>query len=212
VPRLTPAEVVSLWCRVSDLSPRFALGSAYHETRYNPGENDVGDQPNQADSTSYGLYQLNRTEQASALVWGDLNDPEVNTKVFASISAARLASLETAAAAKGGWTSDGDRWAYLAMAHNMGLGSALKTIARYGGNWSAYKARNPSLPFVAKGYGDDVITGGPDWSDSYLPLDGSGPMVGAGTETLIKYALIACGAWLAWRLYKGQAAVPGGIV
>jgi hypothetical protein len=55
-----------------------------------------------------------------------------------------------------------DVWAYLALAHNQGLGAALKTIRTYGLDWDAYKKRNPTMTGIIE-YGDDCISGGPAW-------------------------------------------------
>jgi hypothetical protein len=205
--QLSPSEVVTLWKKYStDIPARFALGSAYHESHYNPGENDIGDQPNQADSTSYGLYQLNRTEQAAALVFGDLNDADTNTKVFAAVQATRLAAIR---AASGGDDHGDDVWAYLGMSHNMGLGSTLKTIAQHGLDWQAYKDRNPDLKFVTGGYGDDCISGGPDWSNDFDSINSPSGGAGAGTDLILKYLLLAGAAFLLWNIANGREPLAG---
>jgi len=53
--------------------------------------------------------------------------------------------------------------AYLAVAHNKGMGYARLTIHRYGMDWDAYKSRNVHDNLVDHGYGEDCITGGPQW-------------------------------------------------
>jgi hypothetical protein len=61
-----------------------------------------------------------------------------------------------------------DTWAFLAIAHNEGLGAAEKTIMAHGLNWSAWKKRNPRLAAMAA-YGDDCITGGDRWAEANSP-------------------------------------------
>ncbi len=211
---LTPRQIVDLWREYStDIPAKFALGSAWHETQYNAGETDTGDQGDGSDSI--GLYQLSLYEQGVAVVIGSLIDPEINTQVFATIQGTRLSTIEAAALVKGGWATDTDKWAFLGMAHNMGLGAATKTILTYGGDWNAYKARNPNLPFVAKGYGDDCISGGPDWTDD-LAGDGNGNALtdpsggpGAGTVQLFKLAGIALGIYVLYNLSRNRPALAG---
>ena len=87
------------------------------------------------------------------------------TIVMVDLAAARYTRLVQAASAWDGtlWTTGiSSLWAYLALAHNQGLAAALKTIAKYGVDWPAYKARNPQLADMGR-YGDDCITGGSKW-------------------------------------------------
>ena len=55
---------------------------------------------------------------------------------------------------------DGGLRAYLAIAHNHGMGYVRLTIHRYGLDWARYKARNPLDLIVKHGYGEDCVTGG----------------------------------------------------
>lgn len=60
----------------------------------------------------------------------------------------------------------GDLRAYLAIAHNKGMGFARLTIQRYRMDWMLYKKRNPTDNIVDHGYGEDCITGGSNWPGS----------------------------------------------
>ena len=62
--------------------------------------------------------------------------------------------------------------AYLAIAHNKGMGFARLTIQRYGMDWTAYKERNPHDSIVDHGYGEDCVTGGPQWTGQ-APVTGT---------------------------------------
>ena len=173
--RLSPAELLRLWVKYTARIPtRFALGTAQHESNLCPSSVTKGDQKD--GSSSDGLYQLSFSPNAEGTLralypLANLLDAEDNTKLFVAVCERRLddilkwsgRTLENATP---------DVWAYLGMAHNMGPGATKKTIEQYGLNWAAYKARNPALAFVAKAYGDDVITGGRLWTpglDAILP-------------------------------------------
>lgn len=79
-----------------------------------------------------------------------------------------------------------DFYAYLGIAHNLGIGTAISSIRTYGMNWAAFKARpeNASLNIVqdrANGnYGDDISTGG-KWftEDMAAPFDAAGAVIPA---------------------------------
>lgn len=56
----------------------------------------------------------------------------------------------------------GQMRAYLAVAHNTGLATAMRSVDAWGMDWNAFKLRNPKMLVVSHGYGDDCITGGPE--------------------------------------------------
>jgi hypothetical protein len=215
--KLTPQQVVDLWRQyTTDIPWQYALGSAQHESDLEPGPgaDTSGDQPKLSDSTSYGLYQMSTFEQGLAVVIGDIHDPDVNTKIFYLTMSKKLGAIRAAA----GFDDHGsDVWAYLGMAHNMGLGSALKTIAQHGLDWQAYKDRNPDLPFVSKGYGDDCISGGKyadQVSISDTVTDADGNTIAAGSENantawIVKLVLIAGGGYILWNLANGREPLAG---
>jgi hypothetical protein len=160
------ADVVAAWRRHSTLVPAsYALGTAQHETDFTLNERDV----EESGYVSLGLYQVGAEEMAQVgmpLATHDPFDLEIITLVMVDLAEVRLRRIADAAW-RGGWATlvsnpgsvNPDVWAYLALAHNQGLGACLKTIAAHGLDWAAYKARNPQLEDMAA-YGDDCVSGG----------------------------------------------------
>lgn len=201
--RLTADEVVALWVKYSPNIPAaFALGSATHESDLDPSVVSRGDQSDGSDSI--GLYQISKAEAIAALrPLADLLDAEDNTAVFASIMETKLAAIRAYCDVNGIQTGEPDLWAYLAMSHNMGIGSVRKTLATYGMDWPGYKLRNPGLAFVAKGYGDDAITGGRHAGEVTPTVNEEGQAVDLQTATgegdtglLPRVLLVIAVAWL----------------
>src|SRR5437879_457989 len=78
--RVAPWDIVQSWVRFSDISPRFIVGSALHETGYKVNERDIGDQGDGSDSD--GLMQISAAEARSVgLGWNDLFDLDDNLQV-----------------------------------------------------------------------------------------------------------------------------------
>lgn len=163
--RTSPAEVVAAWLRYTQRIPaEFALGTAQHESNFTLNEVDT----EESGFTSKGVFQLSE-EEANDVDFpeADLLDLEDATKVFCLLCERRLQRIIQVANLHAE-NLPADVWAYLALAHNQGLDAALKSIERYGLNWTAYKQRNPQFKGMAA-YGDDVISGG---SNSVAALDG----------------------------------------
>jgi hypothetical protein len=155
-----PTSVVLLWRKHSTLvSASYALGTAQHETDFTLNEKDT--EP--SGYVSMGLYQIGAEEMAQVGMPLGSHDPydlETITIIMVDLAEARLKRIMNAARLTVDlYTPPPDVWAYLALAHNQGLGACLKTIAAHGMNWSAYCARNPQLADMAA-YGNDCITGG----------------------------------------------------
>lgn len=180
-----PSDVAT-WARMSTsrISVKYMLATALHETNYAVNEVDVeSDAP-----PTYGLYQVRREEARDVGMPGaDLLDPVQCTLVFARLAEKNYDAIVDALppALRVVFNARVDRWAYLAIAHNEGVGhfapaladgrhsGALVTIHNYGVNWGdpsvpaevddprSYRGRNIGRPIVR--YGDDCITGGPHW-------------------------------------------------
>lgn len=218
------AAVAAAWLRTGEkvIPPQFAVGTAPHESGYAVNIRDI----ESTGHTTGGVFELDIATLSPFIVGDAIAAGMPEKDVFnlddaCSIFAARcryyLARIVSAANAYESSNSTGmtwpdappagsQIWAYVAIAHNQGLGSAssgkgaLGTIARYGVDWAGYKSRNPTVNIaVDRGsgiYGDDVITGGPDWSEGLAnPFDASGaaidvPTVDAFTSSRIRLALV----------------------
>lgn len=204
------------WYAVERVIPTAAaVGFALHETNYKTNERDI----ETSGHTTGGVFQLD-LPTVSPFVLGDaiaagMPEKDVFTlddacAVFAARCRYYLARLQRnvdAYNAKNGiaavnWDSPpSDIWAYVAIAHNQGLGAALLTVTTYGLDWAGYKARNPTVNIsMDRGsgiYGDDVISGGPDYTQEMsAPFDASGatipaPLFGSFFESNLRLALVA---------------------
>lgn len=185
--KVSPSDIVDAWRQVSSRIPaRFAVGTAKHETDYTLNETDAGDQSDGTDSI--GLFQISRAEALSAgHPLADLTSLSDACTVFAVLM---HRNLDKILSLSGESPLNPDVWAYLAMSHNMGMGAVEKTIKQYGLDWGAYKARNPAVPLVAHGYGDDVVSGGPDWDPAWDELPPPDASVDATDPAKIGLALV----------------------
>lgn len=154
----TPKEVIRIAGLLpTSLSMRFLVGSAQHESNFAINEVDT----EVSGFQTFGIFQLSKDEaKEMGSPNADLLDLYTSTRIFCRLMEKRLTSITKAS----NLTSKEDYWAYLAIAHNQGLGACLKTIKNHGLDWEAYKKRNPKIRIVSSGYGDDCITGG-----SYYP-------------------------------------------
>lgn len=221
----SPRAIAQSWLKASRvIPPQFAVGTAYHETSYTVNELDVEpdghttggvfqsdvatvDPLNIGDAAKVGMPEL------------DIFDLDDACMVFAALCERNLKKIFDAVDAWNGARGlplidrdvpPPDVWSYLALAHNQGIGStsstkgALGTIAHFGLDWADYKRRNAGQPWGAiatdRGhgiYGDDVVTGGPDWRDEYAsPFDEAGnpiaaPTVSAGAQSQLRLGLLA---------------------
>jgi hypothetical protein len=216
---VTPRAVAKAWLRETRvIPPQFAVGTALHESSYTLNEIDLPTAGSK-DHTTGGIFQLDvatfvpiNIGDAAAVGMPDKNiyDLADACAVFAALSERRLRRILDAADL---WLADHqygpldhfnpppDVWAYLALAHNQGLGACLKTIAAYGLDWADYKRRNPTvnISMVRNGriYGDDAIGGGPDWLDEFAnPFDEDA----AGDEVAIPAPTISAAASSQLRL------------
>ncbi len=158
-----PHQVAATWrIHTHVIPPQFAVGTADHESSFTLNEVDV--EP--SGYVSKGIFQVSEDEAREVgMPRADLLQLEDATTVFVALCERRLFQLRAAAAV----VAASDIWAYLAIAHNAGLHTALQSIRRFGLDWAGFKVRNvkPEDPHawgskIAR-YGDDVISGGMYW-------------------------------------------------
>lgn len=174
---VAPDDIVRAWLAASSLiSPRFALGTALHETNYIVNERSAGDQGDGSDSD--GIYQLSRSEAIRAgHPAADLFDLEEATTVFAILMERNLEEIQSLAPDNAG---SPDVRAYLSISHNQGMQAVRDTIKQHGLDWAGYVARNKGISkpgfngAAIVAYGNDVISGGPDYRPEWDALAPTG--------------------------------------
>lgn len=150
--RLSDDDVLAIARRSTfGLPIGFFLGMAIRESgkATNEIDTDYDADGNPRSAKTYGLLQITQSEAAAALSLAavdtdQLLDPDTNLYVGASTFDAYSAALAAAgfAAGAGGlpYVEDDVR-KYVALAHNIGIGSATRSVATYGLDWSALVAR-----------------------------------------------------------------------
>jgi hypothetical protein len=245
---VSPRAVAAAWLRFTRVvPPQFAVGTARHETNYKINEQDV--EPD--GHTTGGIFQLDvptaspyfsiGDAAAAGMPEKDIYDLDGACAVFAALCERRLTRILDAAdkfLAGAGWgpldrsSPPPDVWAYLAIGHNLGMGTCLKSIASYGLDWADFKRRNgdgaakPLNIAIDRGsgvYGDDVISGGPDWEEDFadpFAVDDAGnvitdsagapivipePLLSAATQSKLRLGLLGLLALLLILYAMGQA-------
>lgn len=168
----------------------FFIATAQHESGFNAGNQE----PNDQEGGSWGIYALGPREFASELGMSvDISqflDLYQATDLFARLSEARVERLRAAAGLGPYDDADGELWAYLFLAHNQGIGAAIKTIENNGLDWEAYVARNAGNPklggFVS--YGNDVIAAVKAYGGPTLTLPGGYPVPLVPADTSSAFA------------------------
>jgi hypothetical protein len=206
--------MTTIWKRLTNIPVRYIIGTVQHESDFVEDGADINDGGTGRDTIGLTRIDSGETDGVlKSLFWTgktkvNLRNGEDNLHVYAALCETRLVALKLAAGLTGTDNADcpPDLWAYLAMAHNMGQGAALKSIASYGLDWDAYRARNPGLPFVSKGYGDDVISGGRYWTDDLdsaeEETDEDGVTVEPSTGLLTRLVMLALAAGALWFLFR----------
>jgi hypothetical protein len=192
--------VAIAWYKVErDIPTSWAVGVSLHEGNYAINIRDI--EPN--GHTTGGVFEVDLPTLSPYPEIGDaarvkmpwLNPFDLDDccKIFAARSRSNLLRIVAAAnkwnAAKGlpliaSNPPPPDVYSYMAIAHNQGLGAALLSIQTYGMDWAAYKARpenanvNVAIDRGSGIYGDDVVSGGVDFtSDMLAPFDASGAVI-----------------------------------
>ena len=163
---VTPDDVQSAWASVGTPVPlQYFIGTAAHETGgqnvagpFKLNEVDLNDQScSEHPPNSYGIYQLSPSECASAgYTYNDALSLGPATTILAYIAGNRASQLRAAL----GWPDDGSGdlpgfSAWLAYAHNKGIGAAIPMAQQYGGDWYAFAATGSDPAIIA--YGNDCI-------------------------------------------------------
>lgn len=146
--------LIQYWKSVSNIIPAgYALGVAARESgklddgTYVTNERDEDTQDDGSTKTTYGIFQMNKAEAALAAVFfsqSSMLDPQNNCLIAAVTFNSHLDDIISAAQDYDeNWTDNGvDKWAYLAWAHNAGVGEPVTSIKKYGLDWEATKTRN----------------------------------------------------------------------
>lgn len=166
------------------IDPRYYVGTCFHEAGcLNEWDTEVATASCPPGFVSVGPYQIGDEEaRRYGFHLEDMVDLDKATECMVRLAEDNRRGLRAAAGLSDA-TPDPDhvdltgrRWpggvmrAYLAIAHNKGMGFARMTIQRYRMDWPGYKQRNPTDNIVDHGYGDDCITGGPKWPTAYRPV------------------------------------------
>lgn len=161
---------------LGSIDSRYFVATCFHEAGCtNEWDTEIASPSCPEGFVSVGAYQIGAEEaQRFAFTLEDMLDLDKASKCMVHLAEHNRLMLRNYAklgsAVDPDYTDEhgkvwpgGNMRAYLAIAHNKGLGYAKKTIERYGLDWSAYKRRNPTDNLVAHGYGEDCITGGTHW-------------------------------------------------
>lgn len=150
---------------------------------------------------TYGLFQLRKSTFVEVLSSGAISDesacdPAKNAAAFSRKMNNNLLAIRLAAPSAPDW----DVWCYLAWSHNAGLGDVLPSIARYGLDWDAAKARPQNEWFRTRlvPYAEWIANRAADY-----------PELGRGTNTMLpRLAVLALAVFVGWRLWHGESAIP----
>jgi len=224
------------WGKVTRRVPaRFAAGVGYHEpnTPYvtNEQDDDLDDDGNVKHRTG-GIFQLDIASASpfqvgdAVAAFGPLIGPTMSVydiddacAIFAALTEKRLDWLQSYAG-----TDDvtDDMLFFLGLGHNQGTGAMKKAVQHVrsdngqprGIDAQSYINDNPTIAYVAHGYGRDVMSGGPDYLPSMEPgqadndpLGDGAPSVTANQKSLLSWALVlvilVAVYWFAYGRRKG---------
>ncbi len=161
---------------LTNIDPRYFVGTCFHESGCtNEWDTEVATASCVTGFMSVGAFQIGEEEaKRFGFMLDDMLELDKACRCMVQLAEANRTGLRTAAQlgdlpdldytdAKGALWRAGTMRAYLAIAHNHGLGYAQRTITAYGMDWAKYQARNPTDNIVAHGYGEDCVTGGANW-------------------------------------------------
>lgn len=165
------------------IDPRYYVATCFHEAGcLNEWDTEVATGSCPPGFVSVGPYQIGDEEaRRYGFRLEDMINLDKATECMVRMAEDNRRGLRTAAGLSDATPDpdhvdlNGRRWpggvlrAYLAIAHNKGMGFARLTIQRYRMDWISYKERNPTDNIVDHGYGDDCVTGGSHWPGSDRP-------------------------------------------
>lgn len=168
---------------LSNIDPRYYVGTCFHEAGCaNEWDTEIATASSPAGFQSVGAFQIG-DEEARRFNYclADMLDFDKATRCMIQLAESNRTGIRMYAKLTPGmpdpdYTDEhGTLWhggtmrAYLAVAHNHGMGYARQTIATYGLNWAAYKTRNPTDNIVSHSYGEDCVTGGAHYPTAAAP-------------------------------------------
>lgn len=162
---------------LTNVDPRYFVGTCEHESSCtNEWDTEVATQSCPPGFVSVGAYQIGDEEaRRYGFKLEDMLDLDKASECMVRMAEDNRRGIRIAAgiapeAPDPDYTDPtGTVWkggamrAYLAIAHNHGMGYARLTIQRNKLDWPGYKVRNPADHIVDHGYGEDCVTGGPQW-------------------------------------------------
>lgn len=163
--------------KLSNIDARYFVGTCFHESGcINEWDTEIATTFSNTGFQSVGAYQIGKEEaEHFGFKLEDMLMLRAATQCMIKLAENNRTQLRMAAKISNNvpdpdyTDADGVIWpggamrAYLAICHNHGIGYARATITRYGLDWGAYKQRNPTDNIVAHSYGEDCITGGPNY-------------------------------------------------
>lgn len=173
---LKMVQEVQTRLNLKDIDPRYFVGTCFHESGCtNEWDTEIASKTCIGGFQSVGAYQIGK-EEAERYGFGISHMLDLGMATQCMIKLASYNREHIRYIAKLGSTLDPDYtdeqgvvWkagtmrAYLAICHNHGTGYVGDTIRKYGLDWGAYQRRNPTDNIVAHSYGQDCITGGPNY-------------------------------------------------
>lgn len=182
------------------IDTRYFVGTVFHEAgAKNEWDTEIATSSSPSGFVSVGCYQIGEEEasrygysledmldldKASACMVNLANDNRMALRKYAGIAPGDPDPDYTDHTDGVVWKG-GTMRAYLAIAHNHGLGYSKATITSYGMDWDAYRKRNPKDNIVAHGYGADCITGGPFYPHEIVVPTGTLPAFQPGMRVLV---------------------------
>lgn len=206
------AAVIKVQTRLNlaNIDPRYFVGTCFHEAGCsNEWDTEVATQSCPPGFMSVGAYQIGDEEaRRYGFRLTDMLDFDKSTECMVRMAEDNRRGLRFAAGittdapdpdytdASGNLWKGGAMRAYLAIAHNHGMGFARLSITRNKLDWPRYKASNPRDNIVDHGYGEDCVTGGPKWPGA--PVSGrllclTQPWMNGPDVTALQQALTAAG-------------------
>lgn len=143
-----------------NISPKYYVATCFHESGcVNEWDTEIATASCPEGFQSVGAFQIGPDEaKRFGFALADMLDLDKATQCMIKLAEANRQALRTYAKLAPNAPDPDCINAYLALAHNQGLGAAKATIQRYGMNWETYKQRNPGSRIIP--YGNDCLTGG----------------------------------------------------
>ncbi len=163
--------------KLTAIDPRYFVGTCFHEAGcVNEWDTEIASPTCIKGFVSVGAFQIGEEEaRRYGFQLADMLDLDKSSICMVRMAednrkAIRSAALLAPNAPDPDYTdSNGFVWsggtlrAYLGIAHNKGNGFTRTTIRNHGLDWAGYQKRNPTDRIVSNRYGQDCITGGPQW-------------------------------------------------